>query len=204
MRDSFGHRDASRPVRSQSPRCSRMPSMIEGKFKLAVKGAARCNVPGTHQRNDMVLRLQQSTSTESPTTSDRRQPCLGLRVSMDTCRRSFEPTGTTIRPEYGTRHRCPKSPRKRPASFPSELDQRLRHGCDRRLHQIRPSPHRRQLGQRPGDRRANPFGPPGKNLRRPEAGKLCTTGGSDEGAEVKRRFAVRTLRSFVSNLNFQL
>jgi ATP-dependent phosphofructokinase / diphosphate-dependent phosphofructokinase len=52
VRDSFGHAMLS----SSKITIAQMlvNALNDDKFKLAVKGAARCNVPGTHQRNDIV------------------------------------------------------------------------------------------------------------------------------------------------------
>lgn len=52
VRDSFGHAMLS----SSKITVAQMlvNALNDDKFKLAVKGAARCNVPGTHQRNDVV------------------------------------------------------------------------------------------------------------------------------------------------------
>ena len=52
VRDSFGHAILS----SSKITIAQMlvNALNDDKFKLAVKGAARCNVPGTHQRNDIV------------------------------------------------------------------------------------------------------------------------------------------------------
>ncbi|MBD3675331.1 MAG: diphosphate--fructose-6-phosphate 1-phosphotransferase [Planctomycetaceae bacterium] len=53
VRDSFGHAMLS------SSKITIAQMLVNAlndkeKFKLAVKGAARCNVPGTHQRNDII------------------------------------------------------------------------------------------------------------------------------------------------------
>lgn len=50
VRDSFGHAMLS----SSKITVAQMLTNALNEQKLPVKGAARCNVPGTHQRNDMV------------------------------------------------------------------------------------------------------------------------------------------------------
>ncbi len=50
VRDSFGHAMLS----SSKITVAQMLTNALNERKLPVKGAARCNVPGTHQRNDMV------------------------------------------------------------------------------------------------------------------------------------------------------
>ncbi|MEZ5943292.1 MAG: diphosphate--fructose-6-phosphate 1-phosphotransferase [Planctomycetaceae bacterium] len=50
VRDSFGHAMLS----SSKITIAQMLTNALNEQKLPVKGAARCNVPGTHQRNDMV------------------------------------------------------------------------------------------------------------------------------------------------------
>ncbi|SFI46605.1 diphosphate--fructose-6-phosphate 1-phosphotransferase [Planctomicrobium piriforme] len=50
VRDSFGHAMLS----SSKITIAQMLTNALNEKKLPVKGAARCNVPGTHQRNDMV------------------------------------------------------------------------------------------------------------------------------------------------------
>jgi 6-phosphofructokinase 1 len=52
VRDSFGHAMLS----SSKITVAQMlvNAINDNKFKLAVKGAARCNVSGTHQRNDII------------------------------------------------------------------------------------------------------------------------------------------------------
>lgn len=50
VRDSFGHAMLS----SSKITVAQMLTNALNEKKLPVKGAARCNVPGTHQRNDMV------------------------------------------------------------------------------------------------------------------------------------------------------
>ncbi|MBX3440165.1 MAG: diphosphate--fructose-6-phosphate 1-phosphotransferase [Planctomycetaceae bacterium] len=50
VRDSFGHAMLS----SSKITVAQMLTNALNEEKLPVKGAARCNVPGTHQRNDMV------------------------------------------------------------------------------------------------------------------------------------------------------